>query len=323
MRSTRAASAEETTLVFATTLPPNAHLSVEFFRPWTQRVNEEGQGVIKVDVADGSDLADHLNYYNRVLADVVQLAWGLQSYSGGKFPRSAVAGLPVIADKAEHAAVALLRLYESGALDAEYDEIVPIMLTAHSHTGIHLSRPLRSPDDLGGIRVIVPSKITSKVVSMLGATPVSIPLSEMYEAIQRGTVDGAVVGWAAFQPFKLAEVTTYHIDTELGASPGMVFMSKKKYEALPVAARRIIDANAGEAESRRFGAFWDEAKALGRKETVASPDKHTVVDLSPAAAEKWRQKITPAIDDWARSTPDGEKTLQDFRAILAQVKAGA
>jgi TRAP-type C4-dicarboxylate transport system substrate-binding protein len=37
----------------------------------------------------------------------------------------------------------------------------------------------------------------------------------------------------------------------------MIFMAKKKWDALPVAARKILAANAGEAESRHFGAFWD------------------------------------------------------------------
>jgi hypothetical protein len=33
-----------------------------------------------------------------------------------------------------------------------------------------------------------------------------------FEGIQRGTAVDAIVGWAAFDSFKLGEVTTYHFD---------------------------------------------------------------------------------------------------------------
>src|SRR5439155_1624628 len=83
-------------------------------------------------------------------------------------------------------------------------------------------------------------------------------------AIQRGTVDGIMTGWTAFQPFKFAEVTSHHIDVRLGASTGMVFMSRKKWDALPPAVKKVLESASGEATSRAFGAFWDRISEEGR-----------------------------------------------------------
>ena len=58
------------------------------------------------------------------------------------------------------------------------------------------------------------------------------------------------------QPYKLAEVTSYHYEMRLGASTGMVFMAKKRYDALPPAAKKILDDNSGEAASRAWGKWW-------------------------------------------------------------------
>jgi len=316
------ALAQETTLVLATTFPPNIHVSAQMLHPWADRVNEKGKGVLQIVVRDGPTVANFSNFYDRVMSDVVQIAWGLQSTVAGKFPRSDVVALPFIVDKSEDGAAAFWRLYKTGLLDAEYDEIVPIMLVALTPAGVHTSKPLKSLTDLTGTKLIVASKITGQAVAHMGGTPLSIPLNDMYEALQRGTADGAAVAWTSFQPFKLAEVTFYHVEASLGTSVGMVFMSKKKYQAMPAAARKVLDAFSGEAESRRFGAFWDRVRDEGRKLALASPHKRTIVNLTPADSALWRKKTEPVVDEWAKTTPNGQKILATYRKLLADVKAG-
>jgi TRAP-type C4-dicarboxylate transport system substrate-binding protein len=267
-----AASAQETTLIFATTNVHNIHANVRVLHPWAQRMNEQGRGVLKIDVRDGMTLANHINFYQRALDDVVQITWGIQSQVAGKFPRSHVVTLPFEAESAEQASVAYWRLYKTGLLNAEYDEIVPLML--------------------------------------------------IDEGIQRGTVDGAAIPWTAIWPFKLGEVTTYHVEAQLGNSLGVVFMTKKKYDALPAAARKVIDDNRGEAESRTFGAMWDSEHDKGREMARAMGGKHAIVALTPEQTARWRERIAPLAAEWAKSTPDGEKVLGAWRELLAKVKAG-
>jgi TRAP-type C4-dicarboxylate transport system substrate-binding protein len=146
--------------------------------------------------------------------------------------------------------------------------------------------------------------------------------SDYYTAIQRGMVDGAMVQWTAFQPFKLQDVTFYHVEAALGGAAGMVFMNKKKYDALPAAARKIIDDNSGEAESRVYGKFWDDVNKEGRDMVKTLGDKHQIVTVPPDIAAKWKQTVTPVIDEWVKATPDGDKVLAEFRKEYAQAKAG-
>src|SRR5690348_17277639 len=80
------AKAQETTLLFATSNAPQAHLVVRVLHPWAERINAQGKGVVRIDVRDGPTIANHLNYYQRVLDDVIQIGWGLPAYVAGKFP---------------------------------------------------------------------------------------------------------------------------------------------------------------------------------------------------------------------------------------------
>jgi TRAP-type transport system periplasmic protein len=313
---------QEINLVFATTNAPNAHLNVRVHHPWAERINQQGKGLVRIDVRDGPTMANHLNYYQRVMDDVVQIAWGLPLYVAGKFVLTNVTGLPFLVDKAEDASVALWRLHQSGLLDAEYNEIVPLHMISFPQVGVHLAKPPRNLDSLAGLKLGVGNKTGGDILTRLGGAPISVPLTDYYEAIQRGTIDGSMSQWTQFQPFKLAEVTTYHVDTTLGSAAGMVFMSKKKWQTLPEPVRKLLMDNSGEKQSRLFGAFWDAVNEEGRAMVRARGARHTIVNLSPEQQTKWRQAVQPVTDEWAKTTPNGDKVLDAFQREIKKAQAG-
>lgn len=317
-----AVQAEEVNLLFGTTLPAQVHLNMRVLHPWAERINEQGKGIVHIDVRDGESIANLSNFYSRVEDDVIQISWGLQTAIGGKFPRTAVGGLPFEVDKAEIGSVALWRLYKNGLLDAEYDTVHPLYMITFPPSGIHYAKQPKTFDDLKGLKLATGSKVAADTIERLGGTPLSMVTSDYYSAVQRGMVDAVLVQWTAFQPFKLQDVTFYHLETKLGGATGMVFMAKKKYDALPAAARKILDDNSGEAESRVYGKFWDDVDNEGREMVKALGDKHKIIQQSPEIAAKWRKAVEPVIDDWVKATPDGDKVLAAFRAETAKVKAG-
>lgn len=317
-----AAKADELNLLFGTTLPAQVHLNVRVLHPWADRINDQGKGLVHIDVRDGSEIANLGNFYSRVQDDVIQISWGLQSAIGGKFPRTAVGGLPFEVDKAEVGSVALWRVYKSGLLDAEYDTVQPLYMITFPPSGIHYAKQPKTLDNLKGLKLAAGSKVAADTIERLGGSPLSMITSDYYTAVQRGMVDAVLVQWTAFQPFKLQDVTFYHLETKLGGATGMVFMAKKKYDALPAAVKKLLDDNSGEAESRVYGKFWDDVDNEGREMVKALGDKHKIVQQSPETAAKWRAEVTPVIDDFVKTTPDGAKVLAAFRDASAKVKAG-
>jgi len=317
-----AARAEETTLLFATTNPPTIHVNARIMHPWAAAINEQGKGIIHLDVRDGPTIANFTNYYSRVMADVVQVTWGIQGLVAGKWNRSLVVALPFLYDSSEQASVAYWRLIKSGAVDSEYDDIVPLFACAFPPAGVHTAKPLKSLDSLAGLKFGVSSKVLSDVITKLGGTPISLPLTDYYEGVQRGTIDGVLGQWTQFEPFKLYEVTTYHVDTQFGGSAGVAFMSKARYNALSPEARKVIDDNSGEAQSRKFGAFWDAVNQEGRVLVQSKGERHTIVKLTAEQEAAWRAKTEPVVADWVKSTPDGEKVLAKYHELLAAVQAG-
>jgi len=316
------AAAEEIVLKYATLNPPGSSVSREFNTPWVDKINEAGKGALRVEKFEGFALANNLNVYDRVLADVAQMAWGIPIYFTGKFVLTNVTGLPFIGDHAESMSTAFWRLYAQGKFGSEYSEIQPLITIGLPQSGIHMaSKAMKTLEDFKGVKFRTGSKVAGDIILALGGTPISIEVGEMTQALQRGTVEGVIMPWTAFNPFKLDEVTHYHVDVPFGGGPIYIFMAKKKYEALPAAARAAIDANSGEKASRDFGRWWDNEQEKTRARITATPG-HTVTTLPPAEYARWKARVQTVLDDWARNTPGGKPVLDAFVAEIAKVEAG-
>lgn len=315
------ASADELVLKFATLDVPQAHLNVRIHHPWAEKINKEAKGIFHIDVFDGEALANQGNIYNQVVSNVVQIGWGLPSLAG-KFPLMDVTALPYVTQgNSEIASTALWRLYKTGLLDKEFDQVIPLKLIVFPQSGLQFRREPRTLDNLNGLKIIAGSKIASEIVQRLGGAPLSFRVDEYYETLQRGTADGVLVGWTAFNPFKLAEVTRYHLEVPLGGQTGYIFMARKEWESLPEPVRKILAANSGEPESRAFGRFWDEVNNEGREQTMKQRG-HTLLHLTAAQETAWHEKIGSIAEQWAKSSPDAGKVLATYKEILAKVAAG-
>jgi TRAP-type C4-dicarboxylate transport system substrate-binding protein len=119
--------------------------------------------------------------------------------------------------------------------------------------------------------------------------------------------------------FKVHEVTKYHVDAQLGGGTGFIAMNKPAYNALPAAARQIVDRNSGLEVSGAFGKVVDGIQAQQRAAVAAMPG-HVMVELSRVEQDRWHQLAQPVIDQWARETPNGQKLLATFKAELAKAE---
>ncbi|HEY3917274.1 MAG TPA: TRAP transporter substrate-binding protein DctP [Stellaceae bacterium] len=316
------AQADETRLIMTTISSSASQVGQLNFHGWANRVTAAGKGVVSIDVRDGFALANSQNFYDRLLADVVQISFGSLNYIAGKFQLSQVMALPFVMDSAEQESVVFWRLYKTGLLDSEFDQIVPLYFYAFPQVALHLVKAPSAPlQNLSGLRIIVAGQIPSAMITRLGGTPISIGLSDTYEALQRGTADGLSFPMAPLPDFKLDEVTHYHILASLGGGPGGVWMAKVKYLGLPPAVRQILDENSGEAQSRRVGRVLDEFEVKVR-EQLAKEAGHTVATLSPAQAAQWKTEVSPMIDAWAGIDPAHAKVFAKVRELAADVKPG-
>jgi TRAP-type C4-dicarboxylate transport system substrate-binding protein len=312
--------AEEVKLLFAS-VSPGGGTNSGFFNRWAEKVNTQAAGVIKIDVRDGFQLANFVNVYDRVAEDVVQIGWIMPGSIGGKYPLSRVAALPFLSADVVAASAAMWRLYKSGMLDAEYVDVMPLYYGTVGSSAIHYGKPPKSATDLSGLKVNSSTREGGRLITLLGGAPMTVPASDVYEALNRGTVNAVMMAWAGSLPLKVNEVTTYHVEGAFGNAAHMVAISRKRYTGLPEAGRKVLDAHSGEGPSRDYGAFFKSAEDDGRNDATRAG--HTVVKLSAAQMADLEKRFgTPIIEEWVKEVPGRDKVLEAYRKIYADVVAG-
>jgi TRAP-type C4-dicarboxylate transport system substrate-binding protein len=313
-----ATRADETRLIFTTISLPGSTISDQVWHPWADRVNAAGQGSVHVDVRDGFTLASSTNYYDRLQNNVMQISFGSLNYLAGKFQLSQVMALPFLMSSAEQESEVFWRLYKSGLLDAEFDQIMPLFFYAFPQQAMNLVKaPAKPLEDLGNLKIIASGQIGTALMAKLGAAPLSIPLTETYEALQRGTAEGLNFPISALPDFKLDEVTHYHLIAPLGGGPGGVWMTKAMYQGLSLQIRKVLDENSGEAQTRRVGTFVDRLTATVQRRLEAQPGQQ-MATLSPELQEKWKARAEPMILAWANTDDAHRKVVDAVRKFATE-----
>ena len=310
---------EKMTFFYPSPMQPN---NEKMFTDWGRKIEADSKNAVAIEVKANSPLANFGNIIDRVENDVVQFGVALTSIYPGKFDLTNVVSVPftIDLDDDDQASAAIWRLYKTGALDSEYQAIVPMFMGVSKQSGFHFAKAPRDLDHLEGLKIRIFNNSQLDMVRSLGMLPVSLPPTDIYLAIQRGTLDGTITSWTTFPSTKLHEVTNYHVELPLGGSVLMAFMARKKFASLPEAVRAAINTNANEMSSRGYGKVLGEDADTGKKMSAG----HTIVRLTPEKTAEWRQKFGDAmVENWKKATaPNGEKVLEGFKKIYAEVKAG-
>jgi TRAP-type transport system periplasmic protein len=309
-------AAEPITIKLNSPAPPWSYVNKEVLTPWAEAVTADSDGTLKVQTFYGGTLGTFANTYDRVVDQVVDIGFILTAFAAGKIKQQDVAALPFEAENAILASTALWKLYDKGITNKELDAVKPLGLWTFPNAAFHSREPIRTLDDFKGKKLIASNAIAAKIITALGATPISFRPDEAYTAIQRGTTDGVLMPFTGMETFKLHEVTWHHLDAALGSDAAMLFMNRQRYESLPAKAKAAIDKHSFLKLSRAFGEKTNDQWAKSRNLV-----KDTTSTLDAAQEAEWKKRLAPIAGEWSQNVPDGAKVLEAFRAEVAAERA--
>lgn len=172
------AQAQET-LLFATTNPEQHPINRNVMTAWADQVNAAAAGAVEVELRHGPMIANHTNFVDRVMDDVVQIAWGMTVFNPGKFPNTLVSTLPFTVDSAEQGSAAMCATWEAGGFDMDFDGLKPLLWIEFPQASAHLNgTAIESLRDLAGKKIITTSPAAANIVAANGGAPLSFEITE-------------------------------------------------------------------------------------------------------------------------------------------------
>jgi tripartite ATP-independent transporter DctP family solute receptor len=156
-------------------------------------------------------------------------------------------------------------------------------------TNIHSIKPIEHPSDVKGIKLRVqPGPSYVEVGKALGAVVATTAFSEVYTALQLGTIDAQVQSASNILQSKFYEVGKYYVVNELGFFLEPLSMSKMVFDRMTPEHQKALKEAAYES------ALWQRPYARGKQdEDLAYLVKnHGLIVATPDVSE-WRAVIEP------------------------------
>ncbi|MFM8866620.1 MAG: TRAP transporter substrate-binding protein, partial [Limnohabitans sp.] len=184
------------TLKFHTFMAPQSGVWLNMHKPWMAKVEKESGGRIKFEAYPAMQLGGTpVQLYDQVKDGVVDVVWTLPGNTAGRFPRVEVFELPFMMTNAEATSRAYWEYVQTQAPD-EFKDVHLVALHVHGPGVIHtVDKPIKTVDDLKGLKLRAPTRQVTKLLGTLGATPVGMPLPAITDALSKGTINGGVIPW--------------------------------------------------------------------------------------------------------------------------------
>lgn len=316
------AAEPQVTLKFHTFMAPQSAVFLDMHSVWMDRIEQASGGRIRFERYPAMQLGGApRDLFDQVRDGVVDVIWTLPGYTPGRFPRSEVFELPFIMTNAEATSKAYWEYLQLHAPD-EFKGVRVLAAHVHGPGVIHTkSKPVRSVEDLKGLKLRGPTRFVTKMLATLGATPIGMPLPQIPDALSKGVIDGAVIPWEVVPSVKVNELARYHAEFDpaggaLYTGTFVLAMNPKKYASLPPDLQQVIDAHSGIDTSAWLGKVQQGNDPKGRRS--AETDRNTIFTISPEAAGAFRSAASEVATEWVREM-DGKGF--DGKALLAGAKA--
>ena len=280
------------------TMFPAVHKHVALNIEWGKEIEKRTNGRVKVTVFPGSTLTPPDKCYDGVVRGISDVGMSVLAYTRGRFPLTEVIDLP-LGYKNAIVPTKMINEYYKKFRPKEFDDSKVMYLHAHGPGILHTKEAVNKLEDLKGMKIRC-TGLAAKIVSVLGGTPVAMPMSETYDSLNRGVVEGSMAPYEALAGWKWGEVIKFTVEEISCAytSGWVVNMNMDKWNALPSDIQKIIE-KINEEWIEKTGIGWDELDKWGKDFTLKFGNK--VNTLSKEENERWGKAARPILDEYVNN----------------------
>ena len=272
---------------------------------------------LEVQVYPGASLFKPNEQWNALVNGQLDISSFPLDYASGKVRAFGATLMPALVRNHERAA----RVNESPFMKdikAKIDQAGVIVLADAWLAGAIASKKacIRTPDDIRGLKVRSAGPTFAAMWQAAGASIVSVPSNEVYNALQTGVADATDTSSGSFVSFRIYE------QVKCLTAPGSnalwfmyepVLMSKKSFSRLDKKQQGALIA----AGKKSQAYFAREAKGLDDEMVkIFKEHKVEVVTLTPAEYDQWvKVAQQSSYAEFAKEVPDGKKLIDEAMGV--------
>lgn len=298
------------------------YLARQAIDPWVQEVEARSEGRIRITVYPASQLGkeqSHLLHYG--LADFALL---VPSSEPSRMPLSSAIELPIDLGSSCEAAARIwdaigddkpLYQLELGPLGLRplYAFALPPYVLQTSE------RRVDRLEDMKGLKIRANGGALSKSMRAMDVIAVQIGPSEIYDALTRGTIDGAYLPLNSTQTYSLETEIKYLIEgIDLGSSADYFVAREETWQRLPADLQQIL-LEAGQNTQKSL-CHWFEQNEADTRRVLTQERGIEAIQISEPEALRIQDRVSGVTEEWVQQM---ERQGRNGRAVLDSLRGGS
>lgn len=230
----RGSSGEPVVLRYTAHIPNSHGLYARVFLPWEEIVTRETSGRIRWEHYVDGLLHGALDGFKAIASGVTDYTHGYATYQPGSFHLTHGLQLPFLFDTPGVASLVSEELYPQ-YLKGEYERMGVYLAHSDATTAYDLisKTPIRTPDDLVGVKVRSTGGLMAEMIREVGGIPVVIAASETYTAFQRGIIDAVALSGPDMAGYRLYDIGSFYLRIGLSHTVLQWCLSPRTFDGMP------------------------------------------------------------------------------------------
>lgn len=298
-----------------------------FNKNWMKQLEQNTNGKVKMTWLGDAVIAPSTKTYDLTVAGTYDIGEANTGNKPGAFPLYDAAQLPFVSPEIVPASMALQGLFETDKdVQAQFkDTKLLFMGSKLASQIITMKKPIRGVEDFKGLRIAVTSGPHADIITLLGGVPVRMANDEVYSALERGILDGALFHWNLVYGYKLGDICKYITLLEISRTCGYYAMNLNKWNSLPQDIQKAIMDISGYNGAAAVAKHYAASEADLVKQSTAS-GKLQVIKLDPAERSKMLKTVSPMWDNWVQKMEaekkPGKRVLDAFLKLQDKYAKG-
>jgi TRAP-type C4-dicarboxylate transport system substrate-binding protein len=299
-------------LKYTTYFPP-VHAVSKLQEEWCKEVEKRTGGRVKISYFPGSTLTPPMQTYDSVVKGIADIGQGSVAYAPGRLPLSELLEQPLGYTNG-YQSTKLANEYYKKFRAKEFDDVKVMYLHGPAPGIFHVRKVVSSIDDIKGLRIKANAG-NAPIVKQLGGAPVTQPISETYDSIQKGLLDGVLLPIEALKGWRFAEVLKNSIENYAVSymSAMYVIMNKDKWNSLSGVDQQAIE-KIDEEWIEKQGKLWNQLDEEAKEFAIQKGVKF--IRASKQEEEKTAEKMKPILTAYVEKMK--EKGLQAEAAAAVE-----
>lgn len=287
------------TLKLTHMLPPLHEIHTEVLEPFAREVEQISNGRITVELYPANALGTANSHYELVETGVAEMGLHHLVLSPNVFPLTSVVELPFLVNSSTEGTELIWQLYqEFPEIQKEFSGTKVLWFyTVDPDMILTAKKQVASLDDVKGLKLRTPSSTVNTIIETWGGVPISMPIGDSYDALQRGVVDGVMAPYSTMINFNFTDVIDYVLEDTFYVSAFVVAMNKDVWDSLTPDEQAGIEGILD--KYRQLSAeTYEKSNAAGK--AYAEEQGLTFTKLTDEELQKFSAAVQFMYDDWAK-----------------------